>query len=367
MTKKGKHTVLFICLGNICRSPAAEGIMKSLVEKAGLQDEFEIDSAGIGGWHIGQLPDSRMRKCGAEHGYNFNSHARQFQKSDFARFETIVVMDNENYRAITSMASSESDRKKVVRMADFLTHHREYTTVPDPYYGDYSDFELVITLLEDACHEGAIDIINGKAELVREHFCDGLGDCLPECPTGAISFEEREAPAYDEEAVKEAQKKVFAKNQAMSTHTGCPGSRSMQIQRSETPETIKSTPSVEQLSKLQNWPVQIKLAPVSAPYFDGAKLLIAADCTAYAYASFHQDFIRNKVTLIGCPKLDQVDYSEKLTAIIQNNNIQSVTIVRMVVPCCGGLEIAAKKALQDSGKFLPWQVITISIDGKIME
>ncbi len=141
----------------------------------------------------------------------------------------------------------------------------------------------------------------------------------------------------------------------------------MQIQRSETPETIKSTPSVEQLSKLQNWPVQIKLAPVSAPYFNGAKLLIAADCTAYAYASFHQDFIRNKVTLIGCPKLDQVDYSEKLTAIIQNNNIQSVTIVRMEVPCCGGLEMAAKKALQDSGKFLPWQVITISIDGKIIE
>ena len=141
----------------------------------------------------------------------------------------------------------------------------------------------------------------------------------------------------------------------------------MQIQRSETPETIKSAPSVEQLSKLQNWPVQIKLAPVSAPYFNGAKLLIAADCTAYAYASFHQDFIRNKVTLIGCPKLDQVDYSEKLTAIIQNNNIQSVTIVRMEVPCCGGLEMAAKKALQDSGKFLPWQVITISIDGKIIE
>ena len=219
----------------------------------------------------------------------------------------------------------------------------------------------------DACHEGAIDIINGKAELVREHFCDGLGDCLPECPTGAISFEEREAPAYDEEAVKEAQKKVFAKNQATSTHTGCPGSRRMQIQRSEPPETIKSTPSVEQLSKLQNWPVQIKLAPVSAPYFNGAKLLIAADCTAYAYASFHQDFIRNKVTLIGCPKLDQIDYSEKLTAIIQNNNIQSVTIVRMEVPCCGGLEMAAKKALQDSGKFLPWQVITISIDGKTIE
>ena len=177
-----------------------------------------------------------------------------------------------------------------------------------------------------ACHEGAIDIINGKAELVREHFCDGLGDCLPECPTVAISFEERESPEYDEKAVQEAQKKT-----------------------------------------LQNWPVQIKLAPANAPYFNDAKLLIAADCTAYAYASFHQDFIRNKVTLIGCPKLDQVDYSKKLTEIIQNNNIQSVTIVRMEVPCCGGLEMAAKKALQNSGKFLPWQVITISIDGNIME
>ena len=192
----------------------------------------------------------------------------------------------------------------------------------------------------DACHEGAIDIINGKAELVREHFCDGLGDCLPECPTGAISFEEREAPEYDEEAVKEAQKKLFVKNQTISAHS---------------------------VPKLQNWPVQIKLAPVNAPYFNGAKLLIAADCTAYAYASFHQDFIRNKVTLIGCPKLDQVDYSEKLTEIIQNNNIQSVTIVRMEVPCCGGLEMAAKKALQNSGKFIPWQVVTISIDGKILE
>ena len=160
MTKKGKHTVLFICLGNICRSPAGEGIMKSLVEKAGLQDEFEIDSAGIGNWHVGQLPDSRMRKCGAEHGYNFNSHARQFQKSDFKKFETIVVMDNENYRAITSMASSQADKDKVVRMADFLTTHREYTSVPDPYYSDYSDFELVITLLEDACQELLNSIMN---------------------------------------------------------------------------------------------------------------------------------------------------------------------------------------------------------------
>ena len=218
-----------------------------------------------------------------------------------------------------------------------------------------------------ACHEGAIDIIDGKAELVREHFCDGLGDCLPECPTGAISFEEREAPEYDEKAVKEAQKKILEKNQTMASHIGCPGSKSMQIQRKEIAETKKSASTADQVSRLQNWPVQIKLAPVSAPYFNGAKLLIAADCTAYAYANFHQDFIRNKITLIGCPKLDQVDYSEKLTTIIQNNDIQSVTIVRMEVPCCGGLEMAAKKALQNSGKFIPWQVVTISIDGKIME
>ena len=218
-----------------------------------------------------------------------------------------------------------------------------------------------------ACHEGAIDIINGKAELVREHFCDGLGDCLPQCPTGAISFEEREAPAYDEEAVKEAQEKLFTKNQTMSAYSGCPGTKIMQIQRTETSEPVEPSLTADSMSKLQNWPVQIKLAPANAPYFNDAKLLIAADCTAYAYASFHQDFIRNKVTLIGCPKLDQVDYSEKLTEIIQNNNIQSVTMVRMEVPCCGGLEMAAKKALQNSGKFLPWQVITISIDGNIME
>ena len=218
-----------------------------------------------------------------------------------------------------------------------------------------------------ACHEGAIEIINGKAELVREHFCDGLGDCLPECPTGAISFEEREAPAYDEKAVKEAQEKAFVKNQAASKHMGCPGAKSMQIRRPTEPGTGTPAPNPGQMSALRNWPVQIKLAPVSAPYFNGAKLLIAADCTAYAYASFHQDFIRNKLTLIGCPKLDQVDYNEKLTAIIQGNDIQSVTIVRMEVPCCGGLEMAAKKALQNSGKFIPWQVVTISIDGKIME
>lgn len=162
--KSGKHTILFICLGNICRSPAAEGIMKALVEKAGLSHQFEIDSAGIGSWHVGQLPDSRMRKCGAEHGYQFDSHARQFQKSDFDCFDTIVVMDNDNYRAITSMASSQAQKDKVVRIADYLSSHREYTTVPDPYYGDYSDFKLVITLLEDACQGLLQDIISEGAE-----------------------------------------------------------------------------------------------------------------------------------------------------------------------------------------------------------
>lgn len=162
MMKKKKHSVLFICLGNICRSPAAEGIMKAKVEERGLEDDFLVDSAGIGSWHVGQLPDSRMRRCGAGHGYRFDSHARQFRQSDFHDFDHIVVMDNENYRAITSMASSEEEKRKVVRMADFLRHHREYTTVPDPYYGDEEDFELVITLLEDAL-EGLLDGIMREA------------------------------------------------------------------------------------------------------------------------------------------------------------------------------------------------------------
>ena len=192
----------------------------------------------------------------------------------------------------------------------------------------------------NACHEGAIGLVDGKAKLLREHYCDGLGDCLPACPTGAISFVEREAPAYDEAAVKAAQAAKKSVAAPMAFH---------------------------QESQLRNWPVQIKLAPMNAPYFDGANLLIAADCTAYTYANFHQDFIRNKVTLIGCPKLDGVDYSMKLKAIIAGNDIKSVTIVRMEVPCCGGLEFAAKKALQESGKFIPWQVVTISVDGKILE
>lgn len=217
-----------------------------------------------------------------------------------------------------------------------------------------------------ACHEGAIEIIDGKAKLVREHFCDGFGDCLPGCPTGAITFEEREAPAYDEAAVMKAKQEKMQKEGMQIPHGGCPGSRMRQMNRSETSQTQIAAP-VAMTSQLSNWPVQIKLAPVQAPYFAGAKLLIAADCTAYAYANFHQEFIRGKVTLIGCPKLDSVDYSEKLTEIIRNNDIQSVTIVRMEVPCCGGLEMAAKKALQESGKFIPWNVVTISIDGNILD
>ena len=181
-----------------------------------------------------------------------------------------------------------------------------------------------------ACHEGAIEMIDGKAKLTREDYCDGLGDCLPACPTNAISFEEREAPAYDEAA-------VLASKQYKGS------------------------------SELMQWPVQIKLLPIRAPYFDGANLLIAADCTAYAYGNFHKEFIRNHVTVIGCPKLDAVDYTEKLTEIIRNNNIKSVTIVRMEVPCCGGIENAAKRAVQASGKFIPWRVVIISTDGKILE
>lgn len=174
-----------------------------------------------------------------------------------------------------------------------------------------------------ACHEGAIEMVEGKAKLTREDYCDGLGDCLPACPTNAITFEEREAPAYDEAAVL--------------------------------------------ASKRTQWPLQIKLLPVRAPYFDGANLLIAADCTAYAYGNFHKEFVRKNIVLIGCPKLDEGDYSEKLTEIIKNNTIKSVTVVRMEVPCCGGIEYAAKRALQLSGKWIPWRVVTISTDGKILD
>lgn len=215
-------------------------------------------------------------------------------------------------------------------------------------------------LCAEACHEGAIEMIDGKAKLTREDYCDGLGDCLPACPVDAISFEEREAPAYDEAAVKKAQ----AQKKAAKLPCGCPGTQSKAMKRTacEASAVHQSVPS-----QLQQWPVQIKLVPANAPYFDGANLLIAADCTAYAYANFHQDFIRNRITLIGCPKLDEGDYAQKLTAIIANNDIKSVTIVRMEVPCCGGIENAAKRALQASGKFIPWQVVTISTDGRILD
>lgn len=217
-----------------------------------------------------------------------------------------------------------------------------------------------------ACHEGAIEMIDGKAKLTREDYCDGLGDCLPACPTDAISFEEREAPAYDEAAVLAAK----AKKAEAPLPCGCPGSQSRAIRRendSSECSTVPGSPAVSIASQLSQWPVQIKLAPVNAPYFNGAKLLVAADCTAYAYGNFHNEFIRDHVTLIGCPKLDSVDYSEKLTAILANNDIRSVTVVRMEVPCCGGIEHAVKTALQESGKFISWQVVTISTDGRIID
>ena len=211
-----------------------------------------------------------------------------------------------------------------------------------------------------ACHEGAIEMINGKAKLIREDYCDGLGDCLPACPTNAISFEEREAPAYDEAAVLKAK----MNKQGEKLPCGCPGTNSKVIKR---PVAAQAVQTAAPTSQLMQWPCQIKLVPVNAPYFDGANLLIAADCTAYAYGNFHKEFIRKHITLIGCPKLDEGDYAEKLTEIIKNNDIKSVKIVRMEVPCCGGIENAVKRALQQSGKFIPWQVVTISTDGKILE
>lgn len=210
----------------------------------------------------------------------------------------------------------------------------------------------------EACHEGAIAMVNGKAKLLRDDYCDGLGDCLPACPDNAISFVEREAAAYDEAA-------VAAKNVA-PLPCGCPGTLSKAIKRkAETECDCHDHTAIP--SRLSQWPVQIKLVPVNAPYFTDAKLLIAADCTAYAYGNFHNRFIKNRVTLIGCPKLDDTDYTEKLTEIIRSNSIRSITIVRMEVPCCGGLEKATATALKNSGKFIPWQVFTVSTDGKILE
>lgn len=223
-------------------------------------------------------------------------------------------------------------------------------------------------LCAEACHEGAIDIVDGKARLVREDFCDGFGDCLPECPTGAITFEEREAPAYDEKAVQEARQAKEKRKASTMEHAryegGCPGSRAMELGRGAASAPM---PSERPASQLVQWPCQIKLVPTQAPFFDGAKLLIAADCTAYAYANMHEDFMRGKVTLIGCPKLDGIDYAEKLAAIIRDNDVQGVTIVRMEVPCCGGLQRAVEAALRASGKFIPWQVVTIFRDGHVLD
>ena len=209
-----------------------------------------------------------------------------------------------------------------------------------------------------ACHEGAIEMINGKAKLTREDYCDGLGDCLPACPVNAISFEEREAPSYDEAAVLASKEK-----KAAPLPCGCPGTASKRIE----PQACAAPASAPSMSQLSQWPVQIKLVPVNAPYFSGSNLLIAADCTAYAYGNFHNELIRSHTTLIGCPKLDEGDYSDKLTAIFRNNDIKSVTVVRMEVPCCGGIVHAVKKALQASGKWIPWRVVTISTDGKILD
>ena len=207
-----------------------------------------------------------------------------------------------------------------------------------------------------ACHEGAIGMVNGKAKLLREDYCDGLGDCLPACPTDAISFEEREAPAYDEAAV------LAAKAAKAEAHTGgCPGSRSRSFAR-----PVAAQPEGEIPSELRQWPVQLRLAPTKAPYFDGADLLIAADCSAFSYAAFHRDFIRGKTTLIGCPKLDPVDYSEKLAEIFRRNDIRGISVVRMEVPCCGGLALAVQKALAASGKDIPLSVTILSTDGKIL-
>lgn len=224
----------------------------------------------------------------------------------------------------------------------------------------------------DACHEGAIGMVNGKAKLLRDDYCDGLGDCLPACPTGAITFVEREAAPYDKEAVEKAMSARAAGGCPGAApreihHSGCLGAASKALHRhSECPGAAPGTNDGQTAeSQLSQWPVQIKLAPVNAPYFDGADLLVAADCSAYAYADFHNQFIRNRITLIGCPKLDGYDYSEKLTEIIQNNDIRSVTVVRMEVPCCGGIEQAVMKALKNSGKHIPSQVVTITISGNL--
>ncbi|MDY5612033.1 ATP-binding protein [Dysosmobacter sp.] len=215
-----------------------------------------------------------------------------------------------------------------------------------------------------ACHEGAIGMVNGKATLLRDDYCDGLGDCLPTCPTGAITFVEREAAAYDEAAVL-TKKAAALKNSAPVTRTGCPGSMSQALRHNDAPAAPAVTGGP--VSRLAQWPIQIKLLPLEAPFYQGAKLLIAADCTAFSRADFHERFMRGHITIIGCPKLDEGDYAEKLTEIIRRNDIREVTVVRMEVPCCGGLQRAAETALRSSGKFIPWQVVTLGRDGNIID
>ena len=210
-------------------------------------------------------------------------------------------------------------------------------------------------LCAKACHEGAIGMVDGKAVLLREDYCDGLGDCLPACPVNAISFEMREAPAYDEEA-------VLANKAAICAGHTCPGSMAQKIERED---VKKSDVTVE--SRLSQWPVQIKLLPIEAPYYDNADILVAADCAAYAYGNFHNDFVAGRVTLIGCPKLDMTDYSEKLTEIFRRNNIKSIKVARMQVPCCGGIEMAVRRAVELSGKDIPFEIVTISTKGDILK
>ena len=216
-----------------------------------------------------------------------------------------------------------------------------------------------------ACHEGAIGMADGKAVLLRDDYCDGLGDCLPVCPANAIGFEEREALEYNEAEVQKNMEKNMEKK-VQNLPCGCPGTNTKALVRESVPQTEAAATACATASQLGQWPVQIKLVPVNAPYFEGAKLLVAADCTAYAYANFHEEFMKGKISLIGCPKLDEGEYADKLTAILQQNNIKSVMVVRMEVPCCGGIENAVKAALQNSGKMIPWQVATIATDGRLL-